>query len=367
MKGHIRQRSPGTFELRYRAGGKTVTATFRGGKRDAERELRRLMSLVDNNLHPNDPDRLTVAAWLLRWLDMIKSEIEPRSLERYEAIVRLRIIPAFGDVLLTKSRPVEVQDYYTKLAKKGLAPRTRRQSALVLVNALNRATKLQLIAISPAAAIDLPSAKQPPRKMVTLGLKEATALIETARPTTLHLPVLLALAIGMRRGEILAASWASIDFATGTISVDFSLEQIGRAIRSKSPKSGKPRKITLPSPVVAELRRLKAEQAEALLRLGIRQTDATPICMRADGTVSSPRALSQLFSTFIRRSGLPVLRYHDLRHTHATQLLSLGTPLKAVSERLGHSDPAFTLRTYAHSMPTDDAQAAALISTIFKL
>jgi len=136
--GRVRQRSPGSWELRYRVNGKTVTSTFRGGKRDADRELRRLLSLVDSNLHPNDPDRLTASAWLARWLDMIKTEIEPRSYERYEAICRLRVGPILGHMLLAELRPADVQTYYASLAASGLAPRTRKQSALVLVNALNR-------------------------------------------------------------------------------------------------------------------------------------------------------------------------------------------------------------------------------------
>jgi len=149
--------------------------------------------------------------------------------------------------------------------------------------------------------------------------------------------------------------------------VDASIEQIGKSIRSKSPKNGRCRTITVSPPVIAELRRVKTEQAEALLRLGVRQTDETPICMRADGTVPKPHALTELFRGFIRRSGLKQLRFHDLRHTHASELLRLGVPLKAVSERLGHSDPALTLRVYCHATEADDARAAALIASVFQL
>src|SRR5262249_48163966 len=160
---------------------------------------------------------------------------------------------------------------------------------------------------------------------------------------------LLGLATGMRRGEILATNWGSLDFRASTITVGAAVEQIGKSVRLKAPKSGKSRTIAISPPVVAELRRLKTEQAEALLRLGIRQDDGPPVCMRAEGIVPKPRALTELFRGFIRRSGFKPMRFHDLRHTHASELLRLGVPLKAVSERLGHSDPALTLRVYCHA------------------
>jgi integrase len=123
--------------------------------------------------------------------------------------------------------------------------------------------------------------------------------------------------------------------------------------------------VTLPATAVDELRRVKVEQAEALFRLGMRQDGGTPICMRADGTVSAPSTLTEAFRVFIRRTGLPVVRFHDLRHSHATELLRLGVPVKVVAERLGHADAGLTLRIYAHATEAMHDEAAERLGDLF--
>jgi hypothetical protein len=153
MNGHIRQRSPGSYELRYRANGKTETTSFRGGKRDAERELRRLLSLVDSNQHPNDPDRLTVSQWLARWLDMVRPEVARRSWRQYESGVRVHITPAIGHILLTKLTSADVQGFYSGLAATRLKASSRKQLCLLLTNSLNRACELRLISTSPSLSL----------------------------------------------------------------------------------------------------------------------------------------------------------------------------------------------------------------------
>jgi integrase len=363
--GHIRQRSPGSFELRYRFDGRTRTETFRGTKRDASRRLRELMTLVDRNEHPNDPDHLTVAQWARRWLEQMAPEVARQSLRRYESAVVNHIIPAIGETALSKLSASDVQGFYTYLQSTALAPRTRRQTALVLSNVLTRAQEQRLIPINPALGLKRRLPKLGATgQMVTLSTDEARAVIAAARRSWLYLPVLLALSGGLRRGEILALNWSAIDLSAGSITVAESLDQLPGSIRRKSTKSGRSRTIAMPQSVIAELRQIKVNQAQALLMLGVRQDGQTAICMRADGTVPTPDSLSETFRYFIRRTGIKVCRFHDLRHTHATELLRLGVPLKTVAERLGHADPALTLRVYAHATPDQDREAARLLAGV---
>jgi Phage integrase, N-terminal SAM-like domain len=137
MIGHIRQRSPRSWEIRYRAGNQTKTETVRGGKRDAQRRLRELQTLVDQNRHPDDPDHMTVAQWLDRWLGIVKTEIAVQThlIISYETAVRVHIAPAIGDRQLVHLAPVDVQAFYTDLSARGrvqVAQRdvSRRSSAL---------------------------------------------------------------------------------------------------------------------------------------------------------------------------------------------------------------------------------------------
>jgi len=127
----------------------------------------------------------------------------------------------------------------------------------------------------------------------------------------------------MRRGGIFALRWENVDLDRGALQVVETIEETKAGLRFKPPKSGKTRGITLPAFAVAELRRLKREQGEQLLRLGVRQTGSTLVCGRADGEIHAPLAVTYEFARFIRQlKGLPRLRFNDLRHTHATQLLA---------------------------------------------
>jgi integrase len=120
--------------------------------------------------------------------------------------------------------------------------------------------------------------------------------------------------------------------------------------------------VTLPAFAVTELRRWKREQAEELLRLGVRQTAATLVCGRADGEVHSPLALTYEFARFVRQmKDLPQVRFHDLRHSHATQLLSTGIHPKIAQERLGHSSISVTLDLYSHVVESMQDEAASRV------
>ena len=143
-----------------------------------------------------------------------------------------------------------------------------------------------------------------------------------------------------------------------------SQEQTKTGLRFKPPKNGKVR-IVAPAFVVDALRRLKREQAEALFMLGVRQDEATLVCARADGQALQPRSLTHEFAVPMGRfTDLPRVRFRDLRHSHATQLLSAGLQPKIAQERLGHSTITTTMDTYLHvTAQTHEDDAATLDAT----
>jgi integrase len=378
--GHIRERSPGSFELRYSLGTdpatgrrKIATATVRGTAKDAAKELRRLLSAVDNGDHVN-PTRMTVREWLATWLAAIREEVSPKSHERYEEIVRNFLGPALGNLRLAKLAPVHIQEAYNALATSGrrdgkeggLAPRTRRHIHRILKSALSRAVKQQLLGRNPADAIDrLPKVER--REMTALSADQSQLLLDEIGHTRVYWPVLIALATGMRRGEILALRWRNLDLDRGIVRVVESLEQTKAGLRFKPPKTEKARAITLPAFAVDELRRLKRQQAEELLAQGIRQDGDALVCPRADGNPMQPRSLTHEFSVLISRSRLiPRIRFHDLRHSHASQLLVAGVHPKVAQERLGHSTITTTLDLYSHVSETMQEDAATRIDAAFR-
>jgi integrase len=147
-----------------------------------------------------------------------------------------------------------------------------------------------------------------------------------------------------------------------------SLEQTKTSTRFKAPKSGRHRAITLPGYAVEELRRLKREQAEALLALGVRQTSNTLLCCRSDGEPHQPLSLTYEFARFMgRMKDQPRVRFHDLRHSHATQLLASGVHPKIASERLGHASVGITLDLYSHVTDTMQGEAAAKLDSAMQV
>jgi integrase len=380
--GHIRQRSPGSWELRYNLGtnpatGKRrlVTTTVKGNRRAAEKELRRLLRALDTGEHV-DPTRVSVRQWLEQWLETARTEVAPKTHERYSEIVRNFLIPAFGNLVLTKLAPVHIQQAYNGWAVGGrldgklggLSPRSRRHIHRILRTALSRALEQQVIARNPADVFKKRLPKVEPRPLAILSAEQSARLLEAIAHSRVYWPVLLALSTGMRRGEVLAVRWKNVDLELGTLRVMESLEQTKTGIRFKAPKSGRHRAITLPAYAVEELCRLKRQQAEALLALGVRQTGDTLLCCRADGEPHQPLSLTYEFARFMgRMKDLPRVRFHDLRHSHATQLLSAGVHPKIASERLGHASVGITLDLYSHVTETMQNEAAIKLDSAMQV
>jgi integrase len=204
--------------------------------------------------------------------------------------------------------------------------------------------------------------------MLTLTIEESQHLLESIKDTRIYWPVMLALATGMRRGEILAVRWKNIDLDRGVLRVVQSLEQTKSEIRFKDTKTSRNRAIVLPRFAIEELHQLKRQQAEELLALGVRQTGENLACCRADGEPLQPRSLTHQFTLLRDRvKNLPRVRFHDLRHSHATQLLADGVHPKVTQERLGHSTITTTMDLYSHVTDTMQADAAVRIDAAFQV
>jgi integrase len=381
MKGHIRERSPGRWAIvldqRDPETGKRKRRwhSFNGNKREAQSECARLIAELKAGVYL-EPSKTTVAAFLERWLDHMKAHLEPRSHERYTELARKNLIPLIGSIPLTKLRPAAISNAYVKALEsgrrlgrqaegseertehgKGLSPSTVRYMHRILRQALQQAMRWQLLVRNPADAVRPPKLER--REMKVLDANGMAQLIETARETNLFVPILLAVMCGPRRGEITALRWRSVDIERGQISIVASTEQTRTSVREKAPKSERGRRtIALPLIVVDELRQHRLRQAESLLKLGARLNDDHHVVMRADGKPLQPRSLTHAFRIFLDKHDLPRIRLHDLRHSHATQLLASGVHPKIAQERLGHSSVAITLDLYSHVLPGMQADAA---------
>ena len=234
----------------------------------------------------------------------------------------------------------------------------------ILKGALAQAVKWEMLVRNPADAVDPPKACR--ATMQTYDLAQTAELIEAVRGKRVFVPTILAVLCGLRRGEIAALRWRNVDLATAQLAVVQSAEQTKAGVRYKEPKSGRARTVALSATVVAELTAHRIAQAQELLRLGKRLSDDDFVTTRADGLPLRPHSLGQEWVRFLDGSALPRIRFHDLRHAHATHLLASGVHPKVASERLGHSKIGITLDLYSHVLPNMQTDAAALVDDALK-
>jgi integrase len=376
MKGHVRERSPGRWAIildsRDPQTGKRKRRwhSFAGTKRQAQTECARLISELQSGAAV-DPSRETISIYLARWLEHMRGQVAPRTHERYAERARKNLAPLLGGLVLTKLRPEQVsQAYATALVsgrrdgQGGLSASTVTHMHRVLREALQQAVRWQMLARNPADAVRPPKIER--QQMRTLDADATVALIEAARGTNMFMPILLGVLCGLRRGEVTALRWRSVDLDRSQLSVTASTEQTAKGVREKETKSGKGRTVALPTLVLEELRTHRIGQAETLLQLGVRLTDDHHVIARADGQPLQPRSLTHAFIKFIRRHGLPQIRLHDLRHSHATHMLAAGVHPKIAQERLGHSSVGVTIDLYSHVLPGMQAEAVSRVDAVLQ-
>ena len=194
-------------------------------------------------------------------------------------------------------------------------------------------------------------------------LREFLTLTRTHRS---HAALWVTANTGMRRGEVLGLRWGDVDLDAGTLSVTRSLVSVGYELHETRGKSRTARRcINLDPATINVIRRWHELRASEDAEFDHGDLDARVFC-RPDGEPTHPQLLSDAFGKLVERSGLPRIRFHDLRHTHATLLLKAGVPIKVVSERLGHSTPGFTMAAYQHVIPGMQQEAARTFAGILE-
>ena len=382
-----RPRSHGGYSwlLKYEAGEDPATGkrrqrykTIRGTKKEAEAELRKLLRKVDKGTHV-DTSQETVAEFARYWLESV-APIKAKSattIERYRQLIEAHIIPQVGSIRIQKLTGFQIDNFYSHLRTEGrlngpggLAEQTVLHTHRRLAALLSAALKAGHIQTNPMdRALAKPTSEIGDGKQIrVLDQNERRILLSRLSGTAHYCPTLLALGTGLRRGEILGLQWQDIDPHAGKLKVQRSLEETQKhGLRLKTPKTIHSRRtISLPSFVIDELRRHKKDQAEHFLKLGIGRTELDLVFPKYNGTLKRPKQFGKDFVDFANDAGLQGTTFHALRHTHVTDLLRSGMSIKAVSARAGHKDPTVTLKVYAHVMPGDDEDLAAVTDDIYK-
>lgn len=373
----IRKQGEGTYQIEVYLGrdpktGKRIrdTVTFIGKQKEAEKEERRLLRERDLGLYIA-PSNETVNEYLTRWLrDYAKPNVAGTTYEGYSRTIERYVKPHLcdgADIVLRKVRPEHIKALYATLreqpARNGgkLSGHTVLHVHRVLHLAFRDAVLERSLAVNPCDAVKAP--KREDKEMKTITEAQTARLLQGLQGTRYHVPVLVAVTCGLRRGELLGLRWRDVDLDAKTLSVTQALEQTKAGISTKTPKTRKSkRQVVIPAMVVQALKVHKADQNAHRLEQGNTWKDHDLVFPAPDGSPFSPSYFSRMFTYHARRLGIDC-RLHDLRHSHATQMLRQGVHPKIVSERLGHSKVGFTLDTYTHVLEGMDAQAARKVGT----
>jgi integrase len=319
---------------------------------------------------------ITVAVYLTqRWLPANQARLKPSTWSGYARNAQLHVVPRIGRVPLRHLRPDHIERMYAELAVEGnhvrvggLDEKTIVEIHQMLRRALGDTERRGLIVGNPAAV-----ALSPRRRPLGSSVAKAwnayqlRAFLDHTTGHRMHAALWTAANTGMRRGELAGLHWGDVDLDARTLSVNRSLVSVSYELHESRGKTRTSRRcIDLDSTTAEVLREWMAQRAAEDPNFDRNDGDAQ-VFAQPDGTVTHPQLISDAFKRKVRTSGLPKIRLHDLRHTHATLLLKAGVPIKVVSERLGHSTPAFTMATYQHVQPGMQREAAETFASLLEL
>ncbi len=316
-----------------------------------------------------EPSRRTVEQYLTTWLRAVRGEVRGGTWRGYELNVRRHIGPRIGAIPMQQLTRAQVKGAYNDIAERG-APSGRSLNAktvhnvhLTLRKALADAVEDRLLSHNPADGAHRLHKDHP--EMRTWTAEQLSRFLAAVADDEHFCLWRLAATTGMRRGELLGLRWHDVHAATGHVQVVQQRVRGDAGFTYGPPKTARGRRsISLDAVTVAALSSHRQSQAVIRPMFGRQDEDADLVFARADGSPMDPDSVSGRFERIVRRLQLPLIRLHDLRHTHATLALAAGVHPKVVQERLGHSSVTMTLDLYSHAVPGMQADAASRIAAL---
>lgn len=375
MRGHVAKKGNNYYAVVYEgidpATGKEQRSWHAAGPRriDAERLANDLVKRRHNG-ETTTSDRTTLADYLTgRWLPLQQARLRPKTYESYKSVVELHIVPRIGRIRLGKLQAADLDGLYVELLRDGnrrgktpggLSPASVRYVHRVLRKSLADAHRKGIVTRNVATLADppKPGADGEPQVIRSWDASELRRFLDAVAEHRHHTLFMIAASTGMRRGELLGLRWHDIDFERSTITIRRAISVVGWKLSFADVKTRTGRRtIDISGSALDALR----SHQERNKRDG---GDTCLVFARPDGDLLHPEYVSRTFDRLVAKHGLTRIRFHDLRHTHATLLLMSGIPVKVVSERLGHASPGFTLNVYQHVLPGMQAEAAQMFDRL---
>lgn len=349
------------WEIRVQVDGRRITQRVkapnsRAGRRQAEQQLEQLVAAASAG-----DDTMTVGQVLDRY-ELLKATTWSPSTQVSHRYHAAPLRDALGGVEVARLRRRDIEAVYERWIGEGSAPATVRRRHAVLAAALRQAERWGVIAVSPARDVLIDAAPRRPADDLPemVDVLRSVMRIDHRR---LRAVAWLAIVTGARRGELVALRWRDLDLDGGQVRFLGSIAEGPSGAVRKATKSGRPKVVAIDTGTVATLREWRAQALEESLEVGHR-VDRSSLVFPAPTDPSRfwvPHQVSLMWRRHRDGVGLGQLRFHDLRHLHASHLMEEGVAVLTVSARLGHSSTRMTLDVYGHRAPAGDAAAAAVI------
>lgn len=307
----------------------------------------------------------TVEVFLRDWLQYrIQPKVRERTYLTYQDIVTKHVFPTLGHVKLQRLTPLHVQKLYQLKQQEGYSPQTIHQLHKLLRHALNDAVQLNHLLRNVCQVVEVPRVPRT-QEAHPLTAQQARHFLAAAQGDPFEALYVVALTTGMRQGELLALAWADLDLTVGKLQVRRALNRVphkGIAMAELKSRSSR-RCIQLTPLAINALKGHRLRQEEARLTAGTAWLDQNLVFCNPQGKpLHAGNLLHRSFHPLLTRAGIPQIRFHDLRHSTATLLLTLGVHPKVVQELLGHSQIGVTLDTYSHILPPLQEEAMQCFS-----
>lgn len=343
----------------------TRARKFAYGKTWAECDTKRreLLAKVDNGI-PVPTRSAKLAEWLPYWLDsIIKPRRKPSTYDKYETHVRLYLVPMIGAKRLESLGVADVRRFLVQLERKTTAA-TAKESHRVLRTALTSACREELITRNVAGLVEPPRAVS--RKLSPWTLDETLDFLAAARKDPLYAAFVLAITMGLRRGEVVGLRWADVDLEQRVLYIRQQTQRRRGVLYDDDPKGRRRRAVPLPAMCIAPLRWHRMRHAHAKERAGEKWQEGGYVFTTRTGRPVEPRNVYRSFTRVAQSAGLRVIRLHDARHGCATLLTAAGVAPRVVMEILGHSQISITMDVYTHVVQDTQREAISHMDRLLK-
>ncbi|WP_171166812.1 site-specific integrase [Streptomyces sp. I05A-00742] len=338
---------------------------FAYGKTWAECDAKRrdLLAKVDSGV-PVPTRSAKLSEWLPYWLDnVIKPRRKLSTYDKYETHVRLYLVPMLGSKRLESLGVADVRRFLVRLERETTAA-TAKEAHRVLRSALSSACREELITRNVGTLVEAPRTAS--RELSPWTLDETLDFLAVARKDPLYAAFVLAIAMGLRRGEIVGLRWADLDLDNRVLHVRQQTQRRRGVLYDDDPKSRRRRAVPLPAMCIAPLRWQRMRQAAARARAGEKWQESGYVFTTAMGRPVEPRNVYRSFTRVAQGAGLRVVRLHDARHGCATLLTAAGVAPRVVMEILGHSQISITMDVYTHVVQDTQREAISHMDRLLK-